>query len=423
MTGGDADALRAALHARSGFAADAVSPERLHALLSMRASELRLADAGDAARLALRDPAEFARIEAHFAPPETWLFRYPESFELVREIAAARGARGVRALVLGAGGWCEPCAMVAALREGAALRGGAALREGLANIEVEASDRNPALFAAAPLFAGPHLRAPLPAWAERHFVRASDALQPTPELLGCIRTRVEDAATATARLAAAGARFDVVSFRNVAIYLHAEARRAVFGSLAALLADGGVLLVGHAELATAVALSGLEPDPVHGAFALRRRAAVAGGAPQAGGSSGSTVAQTRSLSSGSASVSSPASSPSAPSPVTRSASLQPPSPAPRVPIDPVAALRADLAARPTDLGLHLRLAALLLERRDVLGASESVARALYLEPHDEHALLLAARIADERGATADADRYRQRALRAHLARMQRDGDA
>lgn len=407
MTGGDADALRAALHARSGFAADAVSPERLHALLSLRASELRLRDAGDAARLALRNPAEFARIEAHFAPPETWLFRYPESFELVREIAAARGARGVRALVLGAGGWCEPCAMVAALREGPA------------NIEVEASDRNPALFAAAPLFAGTHLRAPLPAWAERHFVRAGDALQPTPELLGCIRTRVEDAATATARLAAAGARFDVVSFRNVAIYLHAEARRAVFGSLAALLADGGVLLVGHAELATAVALSGLEPDPVHGAFALRRRAAVAGGSPEAGGSSASTVAQTRSLSSGSES----ASSPSDPSPFTRSASLQPSSPAPRVPIDPVAALRADLAARPTDLGLHLRLAGLLLERRDVLGASESVARALYLEPLDEHALLLAARVADERGATADADRYRQRALRAHLARMQRDGDA
>ena len=87
------------------------------------------------------------------------------------------------------------------------------------------------------------------------------------------------------------------------------------------------------------------------------------------------------------------------------------------------ALRAQLSAHPADAPLHVRLAAALLAQREVLAASESVARALYLDPLDEDALMLAARIADERGATADADRYRQRALRAHLARMQRDGGA
>jgi Tfp pilus assembly protein PilF len=89
----------------------------------------------------------------------------------------------------------------------------------------------------------------------------------------------------------------------------------------------------------------------------------------------------------------------------------------------VDALRAQLSAHPADAPLHVRLAAALLAQREVLAASESVARALYLDPLDEDALMLAARIADERGATADADRYRQRALRVHLARMQRDGGA
>lgn len=409
MTGGDADALRAALHGRSGFAADAVSPERLHALLAARASELRLADAAAAARLALRDPSEYARLEAHFAPPETWLFRYAESFELVRALAAARGGRPVRALVLGAGGWCEPCAMAAAMLEGASAAAGRA--PGVAVVEVEASDRNPELFAAPPAFAGAHLRGGVPPWAERHFVRRGDALQPTAGVLACIRARVEDAAAATARLRAVGARFDIVSFRNVAIYLHADARRTVFGHLAALLDDGGALLVGHAEVAAASAMSGLEPDPVHGAFALRGRTASVGGAAQAMSRRTSPVA--------------PADAPPSAPPLPAAPS-SPPAAVPaarRVTVDPVAALRAEVATRPVDVAAHLRLAAALLERREVLAASESVSRALYLDPHDEDGLLLAARIADERGATADADRYRQRALRAHLARMQRDGDA
>ncbi|MEY2714412.1 MAG: hypothetical protein RIT24_755, partial [Planctomycetota bacterium] len=49
--------------------------------------------------------------------------------------------------------------------------------------------------------------------------------------------------------------------------------------------------------------------------------------------------------------------------------------------------------------------------------AEGVQRALYLDRFNEDALMLAARLADARGATADAERLRQRALRVHLGRM------
>lgn len=396
-----ADALRAALRARSGFADEAVAPARLRALLAARATELRLSGEEEAARLALRDAAEYARLESHFAPPETWLFRYPESFEFVRALAGTRGARPLRALILGAGGWCEPCAMAAALLEG----GRGSPSGARPAVVVEASDRSAAVFAPAPVFAGVHLRAGVPAWAERHFTARGDALEPGAAVSGCIRTRVEDAAAASSRLVAEGARFDIVSFRNVAIYLHAEARRAVFANLAALLEDDGALLVGHAESSAAAAVGGLVPDPAPGAFALRRTAKPAP-APRGGAEP-------------------------APAPTPRARPNEPLRGAEGGPrrgdADPrraeLDALRAQLSAHPADAPLHVRLAAALLAQREVLAASESVARALYLDPLDEDALMLAARIADERGATADADRYRQRALRAHLARMQRDGGA
>jgi hypothetical protein len=295
-------------------------------------------------------------------------------------------------------------------------------------VVVEASDRSAAVFAPAPVFAGVHLRAGVPSWAERHFTARGDALEPSAAVSGCIRTRVEDAAAASSRLVAEGARFDIVSFRNVAIYLHAEARRAVFANLAALLEDDGALLVGHAESSAAAAVGGLVPDPAPGAFALRRTAKAAA-APRGGAEPAPAPAPT------------PTPTPT-PTPAPRARPNEPMRGAMhgaeggprwgdaeprRADAEPrraeVDALRAQLSAHPADAPLHVRLAAALLAQREVLAASESVARALYLDPLDEDALMLAARIADERGATADADRYRQRALRVHLARMQRDGGA
>ena len=377
------DELLARLRARSGFSIDAVSTERLRTLLSARATELGLASAEPAASLALRDEGEYARIEAHFAPPETWLFRYPESFELLRGLA--RGKPLVRALALGAGGWCEPVAMAAALVDGGAAR-----------VRVTAVDRNRALFAHTPHHAGVHLRGGVPAWAERFFERDARGCTPARALLDCIETRIGDAAEVARDLAARGDRFDVVAFRNVAIYMHDSARAAVLAQVDALLAEGGVLLVGHAETTAAATATGLSPHPLAGAFALQRPpAAPVARRPEPAARPVDPAARTP---------------PDARRPAAR-------------PDDPAATLHAAIAAHPSDPALHLALARELERAGDTAAAMDAVARALYLDRTNEDALLQAARLSEARGAHADAERFRQRALRAHLARMRDEGRA
>ena len=384
------------LRTRSGFSAEAISLERLRVMLVSRAVESRVRGAEEAARAALENPSDYARIEAHFAPPETWLFRYPESFELVRAFAAARNGRVIRALVVGAGGWCEPCSLAAALLDGAPA----------SSITIDAFDRNPLLFPVAPRFAGVHLRGGMPAWAERFFADAGDARSAQPQLSAIIRTSVGEAGESTAALIASGRRFDIVSFRNVAIYLNADVRRAVFRNLSALVDDDGVLLVGHAEMPVAVEMTGFSAHSHAGAFALER-------APIASMSMPTTTPQTidpeayRSIvASASASVGATA-TPRLPASPIRAAR----------PLDPIEALRAEIFRMPADAALHVRLAAALDERGDRAAAAESVGKALYLDRFCEEALVLAARFADARGASADAQRYRMRALRVHLEKM------
>lgn len=393
------------LRTRSGFSAEAISLERLRVMLVSRAVESRVRGAEEAARAALENPSDYARIEAHFAPPETWLFRYPESFELVRAFAAARNGRVIRALVVGAGGWCEPCSLAAALLEGAPA----------SSITIDAFDRNPLLFPVAPRFAGVHLRGGMPAWAERFFADAGDARSAQPQLSAIIRTSVGEAGESTAALIASGRRFDIVSFRNVAIYLNADVRRAVFRSLSALVDDDGVLLVGHAEMPVAVEMTGFSAHSHAGAFALER-AAIAPMSISMSMSMPTTTPQTidpeayRSIvASASASVGATA-APRPPASPIRAAR----------PLDPIEALRAEIFRMPADAALHVRLAAALDERGDRAAAAESVGKALYLDRFCEEALVLAARFADARGASADAQRYRMRALRVHLEKMHDD---
>ena len=391
------------LRTRSGFSAEAISLERLRVMLVSRAVEMRVRGAEEAARAALENPSDYARIEAHFAPPETWLFRYPESFELLRAFAAARNGRVIRALVVGAGGWCEPCSLAAALLEGAPA----------SSITIDAFDRNPLLFPVPPRFAGVHLRGGMPAWAERFFADAGDARSAQPQLSAIIRTSIGEAGESTAALIASGRRFDIVSFRNVAIYLNADVRRAVFRNLSALVDDDGVLLVGHAEMPVAVELTGFSAHSHSGAFALER-------APIAPMSISMSMPTTTPQAIDPEAYRSVVASASAPLGAT--ATPRPPASPIRVarPLDPIEALRAEIFRMPADAALHVRLAAALDERGDRAAAAESVGKALYLDRFCEEALVLAARFADARGASADAQRYRMRALRVHLEKMHDD---
>ena len=403
MSDGDpVGSLLARLHARSGLGAEIASMDRLLALLGVRTRELGLAGAAETARRALSDPAEYALIEAHFAPPETWLFRYPESFERLRAFARACASRPVRVLALAAGGWCEPVSVAAAIVDATGTAPA-----------IAAYDRNPAVFAAPVRFAGIARRGGVPAWAAGRFHDESGALVPDAALVACVRAECAEAQRACAAHRARGDRFDVILFRNAAIYMRPEARTEVYRAIAEILDPHGLLLVGHAELGLAASETGLAVDPAAGAFALRpeERRSVEQPSMQRGRVEPQQApADARAVQPSTASM-------------RRAEPAARPGAAPREPRGPAEQLSDEVAQRPLDASLQVALAEQALERQDMAEAERAVARALYLDRGHERALLLAAQLADLRGATDEAGILRQRALRAHLSRAQQEGGA
>ena len=408
MSDGDpVGSLLARLHARSGLGAEIASMDRLLALLGVRTRELGLAGAAETARRALSDPAEYALIEAHFAPPETWLFRYPESFERLRAFARACASRPVRVLALAAGGWCEPVSVAAAIVDATGTAPA-----------IAAYDRNPAVFAAPVRFAGIARRGGVPAWAASRFRDESGALVPDAVLVACVRAECGEAQRACAAHRARGDRFDVILFRNAAIYMRPEARTEVYRAIAEILDPHGLLLVGHAELGLAASETGLAVDPAAGAFALRpeeRRSEERRSVEQPSMQRGRVEPQQ-------APADARAVQPSTAS-MRRAEPAARPGAAPREPRGPAEQLSDEVAQRPLDASLQVALAEQALERQDMAEAERAVARALYLDRGHERALLLAAQLADLRGATDEAGILRQRALRAHLSRAQQEGGA
>jgi chemotaxis methyl-accepting protein methylase len=399
--------LLARLHARSGLGAEIASMDRLLALLGVRTRELGLAGAAETARRALSDPAEYALIEAHFAPPETWLFRYPESFERLRAFARACASRPVRVLALAAGGWCEPVSVAAAIVDATGTAPA-----------IAAYDRNPAVFAAPVRFAGIARRGGVPAWAASRLHDESGALAPDAALVACVRAECAEAQRACAAHRARGDRFDVILFRNAAIYMRPEARTEVYRAIAEILDPHGLLLVGHAELGLAASETGLAVDPAAGAFALRpeeRRSEERRSVEQPSMQRGRVEPQQ-------APADARAVQPSTAS-MRRAEPAARPGAAPREARGPAEQLSDEVAQRPLDASLQVALAEQALERQDMAEAERAVARALYLDRGHERALLLAAQLADLRGATDEAGILRQRALRAHLSRAQQEGGA
>jgi chemotaxis protein methyltransferase WspC len=69
--------------------------------------------------------------------------------------------------------------------------------------------------------------------------------------------------------------FDVVFCRNLLIYLDGEARARAFATLARLIADGGLLFLGHADRLDAPEETPFQPTGERGAFAFRKGEATA----------------------------------------------------------------------------------------------------------------------------------------------------
>lgn len=205
--------------------------------------------------LVARDRLEAARLRRQIVPPETWLFRYPASFEHLRREAASRSnSAPMRVASLGCATGAEPFSIAAAL-------------DGVVEFEIVALDRDASsleIARSATLGLG-SVRSEIPSWACGSLsVREHAVVMPAKWL---DRIRFVEADLFDADLAPRLARFDAVFCRNVAIYFSSDARRRLGVLLTALLAPGGWLFLGHSETAATLGLDWRER--AREAFAVR----------------------------------------------------------------------------------------------------------------------------------------------------------
>jgi chemotaxis protein methyltransferase WspC len=399
-----------------------VAPEALRPLAEDRRRSVAAADLDAYAALVERDVTEAARLRALVAVPETWLFRYPASFELLRGwIAAGRPGR-FRALSVACATGAEPFSIAAT-----AIAGGVPAEA----VEVLAIDPNPDALRQARDGALGRLaaRGAIPQWAHGTVCVGPDG---TPVVAPEVRARVRFVAgrapEALPEQSAGG--FDAVFCRNLAIYLAPEARRAIGARLAELVRPGGLLFLGHAERLSHFGIEDrfAATDAAHpGAFAAERRTTpVQASTAQHGASTarhGSTGARpgTRAVP-----ARAPARGRSAPAPANAAPAPSAPHRAPALPAT-VADVRAladrgdlrdalDAARRLHDagnreVGLLELLGTLHLALGELTPAEDALRSAVYLDPLNAAALIQLGVLAERRGDAGQAARYRERAAR------------
>jgi chemotaxis protein methyltransferase WspC len=215
---------------------------------------------------------ELAELVELVVVPESWLFRDPQAFHAAtafvqqRLAGAAGGARPVRILSLPCAGGEEPYSMAMALRDAGVPP---------AAYSIDAIDLSAACIARARrgVYGRNAFRGGDTAFRERHFSH-----------VGADEYRIDDGLRAQVtfrqgnllRLGAAVAPryYDVVFCRNLLIYFDKATTKAAIATLAALLADDGILLAGYAEVPS-YCQHGFASMAHKQAFALRKKAAEA----------------------------------------------------------------------------------------------------------------------------------------------------
>lgn len=186
---------------------------------------------------------EVDRLTAGIAVPETWFFRYPQSFAVLTDFLERLRtgiASSVRMLSVACATGEEPYGMAMA-----ALHAGWPADQ----VSIEAFDRSREALrrAGAGEYGAFSIRTEVPAWALEHLHRNGEKLVVDPMVRKLVRFTQADALEMNTL--SPGADFDVIFCRNLLIYLNIEARGRLLGSLCRSLRLGGLLLVGHAETA------------------------------------------------------------------------------------------------------------------------------------------------------------------------------
>jgi chemotaxis protein methyltransferase WspC len=402
------------------------APEAIRSIVDERLRATGVSSVDAYAELAARSADEIARLREQIAVPETWLFRYPGSFEALQYRMSTSPSRPFRVLSVACATGAEPFSIAAT-----------ALSSGLRpdQVSVIGIDPNPAALASARRaeLGRMAVRGELPSWAAPWIESRNGIARIDPAVRACCEFREGMAPGALIDLPAGT--FDAVFCRNLAIYLGESGRRVIGERLAALLKPDGMLFLGHAERP---ALFGLESTfetaapAVGGSFAFSRRSTPAPTKPvlaafdlQPQGTPWESYAPPRAA----------ATAPSAPARVLPTAAPAPAAStkaaaatasAPTTNSQLLAARAAADAgnlARAAELTEHLHAAgdrslalmelqgAIFMAMGDAPRAENVLRQVVYLDPGNVEALLHLAVLAERRGDGALALRYRQRAAK------------
>ncbi len=375
-----------------------------------RMHQLAISDVAQYATKVEQSDYELQCLASEVAVPETWFFRYPASFDFLREhltrrlqdsssnlIAASLGcATGVEA-------WCiAACALSAGWPKDRVI--------------VHAIDRSPLAIASARQgrIPGGSLRNALPDWAEAWIRTEGSSVVLSPEVRSCVQFREADLLTTPELFTQP---VDALFCRNVMIYLDAAARVLLRDRIVNWVARDGLVFLGHADgLERGMVLEMAGPPA---AFAWRPRAktapAEAPATPQPRVIRPSVlppIVRTIAATLRPSAISRP--TPVAPTPVSTTLSI-----AQRV--QPMLAARefdsaqrlieAGLSASPTNIELIELLAGLFSAQNQLVRASQTYARLVYLDPNHGPALLALAELSNALGRTDDAKRYQARLKR------------
>ncbi len=380
------------LRATTGLTPDPATLER-----ALRARMRKLGLAARADYTQLLDGPELDELAELVVVPESWMFRDPAAFNAATALVQRRLARDpgavARVLSLPCAGGEEPYSMAMALHDAGVAAGRCAIDA----IDLSAASIRRARAAryTAYAFRGDGLQ-----FRDRHFRREGNGYVLNDALRAAVQFRRGNLLALD--LQANAGRYDVIFCRNLLIYFDDDAIARASEVLTALLAKGGLLLVGPAE-APALCRHGFARLPLPGAFALHKP-----------GHSPAELASRPPASRRMSLVSLKKLPPEGHSHATLLGAARRHADAGQW-REAVRACHGLLALEPTDAGAWFILGEASRHQGDVRAAERHWRRCLYLAPRNQEVLRALAQLADHDGEAGRAAVYRQRATRLRSA--------
>jgi chemotaxis protein methyltransferase WspC len=395
-------AIEERLRQAIGLDPSSLGPNLIESLVSQRMNRLGLRDVGEYKRLLERSAHEWSELVESVVVTETWFFRDHEPFRAFAQLARQRWLpshhRGLlRVLSVPCSSGEEPYSVVMALLDA----GFPAERLYVEGVDVSERALEKAWRA---VYGSNSFRGVEPAVLERFFRSSEEGYALDP----CVRKKVyfHRGNLVGESFAAAAGEYDFVFCRNLLIYLDAAARRTALRRLHQLVAPGGMLFVGAAEVPLA-AEQGFMPAGMAMAFACNKTARISVNpkAPRIRASRGLAAGRAHSRAARSASEPAvrcrPAEDLAAARSLADAGKL----------VEAAEACRAHLLRYGASAAAYYLLG-LVHDAHNQSEAAEYYRKALYLEPDHGDSLWQMALMAQKNGDLAQAREFKRRAQRA-----------